>query len=203
MPSDIVSWASSSEGIQQLRVPTLPSPISHVSLSRQAGIPFFLRPRARARKKKMGALSAALFLLRGLAGAALGLAYARWGLPKDAGSAPRLHPTAWPLLYCGMIVIPLPGTRRRRCLHVHHWLVCAACLPWLMFSHPAAAGAALSLAAQGLRYDDCFVFVVDAPRDYRVPAWLPAFTSTSGGPHGGGAGGGGAAGGARREHMRV
>lgn len=112
---------------------------------------------------------------RAVLGAALGLLYARWGLGRAAGSTPRLRPTAWPLLHRGMIVIPLDLGRgaagRGRCLHVHHWLVYAALLPWLAPAHPLAAGAALSLVAQGLAYADRFEFVVAAPPGYAPPPW--------------------------------
>ena len=129
----------------------------------------------RASPSPMGGL-ALTYIVQGLLGAALGLLYARWGLGRAAGSIPKLHPTAWPLLWRGMIVIPVPWTPGR-CLHVHHWLVCSAAVPSLAAACPVAAGAALSLALQGLTYADRFTFMGDVPPDYTPPrCWARALT---------------------------
>ena len=101
---------------------------------------------------------------RVLLGVALGCAYARWGLGREAGSTPRLRPTVWPFLYRGMVLIPLPG-HTERALHLHHWLLYALALPYLA-PHPVAWGAALSLVGQGLQYEDSLQFVVPRPTHY-------------------------------------
>ena len=96
-------------------------------------------------------------------GAVIGCVYAKWGLGTHAGTIPRIRPTVWPVLYRGMIMIPLPRTERA--LHLHHWLVYAVLLPWLA-PWPVAWGAAMSLAVQGVLYNDCLHFVVPRPADY-------------------------------------
>ena len=78
-------------------------------------------------------------------GVMIGCGYAKWGLGADAGTTPRIRPTAWPVMYRGMIMIPLGRTARA--LHLHHWLVYAVLLPWLA-PWPVAWGAALTLVVQ-------------------------------------------------------
>ena len=95
-----------------------------------------------------------LFLL----GMCLGAAYACWGLSPNSGSRPRLHPTLWPVMHEGRLMIPVG----RRALHVHHWIVCGALLPFLG-AYPVLQGAALVLLVQGLTYKDRFSVLEENP----------------------------------------
>jgi hypothetical protein len=61
-------------------------------------------------------------LIRILAGCVLFVVYALVVLPSDSGSPPAVKPSIYPVLYQGMILVPLS---RSKALHVHHWTLCA------------------------------------------------------------------------------
>ena len=93
-----------------------------------------------------------------VAGMCLGGAYAWWGLEARPGSKPRIHPTVWPVMHEGRLMIPMG----EKAVHVHHWMVCAALLPFLG-PYPVVQGAVLVLLVQGLAYSDRFSVVEPNP----------------------------------------
>ena len=110
------------------------------------------------------------------AGAAAAAAYAWWGLGRATGSIPRVHPTVPPVLYRGMVVVPLgaPG-RAERAAHLHHWMLLLP--PLLLLRLPAAAaGFAAALAAQGLCYRDRFEVLCQNPY-HRLPGGVAMVSS--------------------------
>ena len=83
-------------------------------------------------------------------------------LPKKEGSAPVLRPTLYPVVYKGMIIVPV---NRRKAVHVHHWIVCLLiCLVSFRCSVPNIVfGFSLGMCVQGLFYKDRFHFIGDNP----------------------------------------
>jgi hypothetical protein len=89
----------------------------------------------------------------------LGVLYTSRVLPETPGDYPMYQFTAWPVLYRGMVVVPLS---QHRALHVHHWTITLVML--LLFDLPKILGGfCLCLTLQGLRYRDRFRFIETNP----------------------------------------
>ena len=78
-------------------------------------------------------------------------------------SAPRAnaHVAAgalWPVMHEGRLMIPMG----EKAVHVHHWMVCAALLPFLG-RYPVVQGVVLVLLVQGLAYSERFSVVEPNP----------------------------------------
>lgn len=88
-------------------------------------------------------------------GLLIALFYSMFFLPKKTGYLPRINPTLYPILYNGMILIPLS---KERALHVHHWIIYLILLILLYFlkSFGIIFGIVLGLFIQGLLYKDSF-----------------------------------------------
>lgn len=82
---------------------------------------------------------------------------------KKEKDCPRVSVTIYPILYKGMIKIPIDN----KALHVHHWLVYLFVLLWLLTNHVPyrefGIGFAIGMIAHGLHYRDCFEFITDNP----------------------------------------
>lgn len=96
-------------------------------------------------------------------GACLGLFYVTWMYKRDVGSAPRVCPTMPPLVYEGMVVVPLgPRTCAPDALHLHHWMLLLPLL-FLRKLSVIVRAFALVLVIQGLCYDDRFQMLCPNP----------------------------------------
>ena len=73
-------------------------------------------------------------------------------------SYPRIQLTLYPILYRGMIHIPIS---KRNCLHVHHWLVYSlVILSSFIYEIPSyIIGFSIGLCIHGLMYKDAFQFI--------------------------------------------
>lgn len=80
----------------------------------------------------------------------IGFVYTRWGL-YGTGEAPRIAPTLYPVLYRGMVIIPLNATTA---FHIHHWILCLPLAIQTKFH--IARGFACVMVCQGLLYMDRF-----------------------------------------------
>lgn len=61
-------------------------------------------------------------LLKIFGGCILFLFYAFGVLPEDSGHPPAVKPSIYPVLYKGMILVPVS---QKKALHIHHWVLCA------------------------------------------------------------------------------
>ena len=55
-----------------------------------------------------------------LIGLLVALFYSMFFLPKKTGCLPRINPTIYPILYNGMVLIPIS---KKKALHIHHWII--------------------------------------------------------------------------------
>jgi hypothetical protein len=91
-------------------------------------------------------------------GCVIAFAYSLLVLPARAGTAPKVAPTLWPILWKGMIFVPF----RQKAVHVHHWLIYGTL--FLLVPLPSIVeGFVVTMAIQGLRYPDRFQMLVENP----------------------------------------
>ena len=84
-------------------------------------------------------------------------------LPAKEGISPLINPTIYPLLYNGMIIVPLSCIKA---IHIHHWLICLVCLIYLINYNKynnILKGFLCGLMIQGLTYQDKFNFICTNP----------------------------------------
>jgi hypothetical protein len=94
-------------------------------------------------------------------GVCVGMIYAKLFLPRQAKCTPTLNKSLWPVLYKGMIIIPVST---KHALHIHHWLICGALLCFRgVRDQMFVLGYTLTMMLQGLSYRDRFHFVEDNP----------------------------------------
>jgi len=86
-------------------------------------------------------------------GVVLALTYVRTVLPDQAGEAPAIQPTVYPIMFKGMLIVPVT---RSTAVHVHHWMVYTALLVFCSgILGPLGSGFALTLAIHGFtKYSD-------------------------------------------------
>ena len=96
------------------------------------------------------------------AGLGLSYLYSRYGLPKQIRQKPYLQPTLYPILYYGMVIIPISS---RLAVHIHHWMIYGLlCLSSLQLSLPSLlTGFSFGLFGQGLCYSDRFDIICPNP----------------------------------------
>jgi hypothetical protein len=92
-------------------------------------------------------------MLRILIGLLVALFYSKVFLPKHTGFLPRIHLTIYPILYEGMVLIPISN---KKAIHIHHWIICLGLILLLSFfkSFGIIFGIVLGLFIQGLLYKD-------------------------------------------------
>lgn len=89
--------------------------------------------------------------------------YSKSILPSNSGGTPIIKPTLYPILYNGMVIIPITDTVA---LHIHHWLLyLLICLMSLFFYVPSLIlGFSFGLFIQGITtYKDRFKFICENP----------------------------------------
>ena len=88
-------------------------------------------------------------------GALVALIYSATVLPTDAGAVPKIAPTLWPILFRGMVMLPVG---RRKCLHVHHWILYGTI--WSLVPLPSVVqGFVAAMTIQGIKYSDRFQII--------------------------------------------
>lgn len=82
---------------------------------------------------------------------------------RKAKEPPNFQLSQYPILYRGMIMIPIDN----KAIHIHHWLFFVFVTAWLLRSNVPYRtywiGFAMGLIVQGLLYSDCFEFIIDNP----------------------------------------
>ena len=78
-------------------------------------------------------------------------------LPRNSGEEPNISITLYPIMYRGMIIIPINNTRA---LHLHHWIIYsflssfALNLTKYLYINEIIYYFLLGLIFQGVMYDD-------------------------------------------------
>ena len=87
--------------------------------------------------------------------------YSAFFLPKK-GLNPVINPTYFPIMWNGMIIIPVSSTKA---IHIHHWVVyILICMLSLFVYIPTfIVGFSFGLFLQGIWYEDFDVFICDNP----------------------------------------
>lgn len=77
---------------------------------------------------------------------------------RRSNTYPHLQPTLYPILYRGMIHIPISTYK---VLHIHHWLLYALVILSSFFYEipPCILGFSVGLCIHGLLYKDAFQFI--------------------------------------------
>lgn len=80
----------------------------------------------------------------------------------DTGDIPVIKPSLYPIMYKGMLIIPM---NTRIALHIHHWMVYVIILFCSRFqSIPSIIiGFSGGMIVQGLSYSDCFYVICENP----------------------------------------
>ena len=113
-------------------------------------------------------------------GLALAYRYCTWMFTQEKQS-PRVQPSIYPIMYEGMLIIPLNNTTA---VHIHHWMVYSvvlmACMVEIMFNleeqyylyqplNPywscvfCGIGWSIGMVYHGLHYSDCFQVLESNP----------------------------------------
>jgi membrane protein CcdC involved in cytochrome C biogenesis len=77
---------------------------------------------------------------------------------RGSGEPPRIGPTLYPVLYNGMVIIPVSANTA---VHIHHWMLLLPLTAQSEFQ--VARGFALGMVYQGLLYKDRFNIVENNP----------------------------------------
>lgn len=95
-------------------------------------------------------------------GISLSIIYNYLILAKKEGDHPKWNPTLYPILYNGMVIVPISS---KNALHIHHWVfyISILCVSPLIYIHPVCLGFSSGLALQGLTYKDRFELVCNNP----------------------------------------
>lgn len=95
-------------------------------------------------------------------GVSLALVYITAVLPVRTGETPAIKPTFYPVMFQGMIVVPVT---RNTAVHVHHWVIYSALLLFCReILGPLGFGFCLTLAVQGfVTYQDRLQFMQKNP----------------------------------------
>ena len=78
-------------------------------------------------------------------------------LPRKEGGIPRIKFKMYPIIYKGMIHIPI---NKEKILHIHHWIICGIFL--ILFYNKlnkTIMTILFSLLIQGLLYKDSFIIL--------------------------------------------
>lgn len=91
-----------------------------------------------------------------LPGIFLSVLYRYFVLAYKTGDEPKVNPTIYPILYRGMIIVPISSNTA---IHIHHWILYLSilCMSRFMYIHPICIGFSAGLTFQGLTYSDRFV----------------------------------------------
>ena len=88
--------------------------------------------------------------------------YSLFILPKNSGHEPNISPTIYPIMYKGMVIIPL---NKEKSLHIHHWMIYLfICLMGYFYTIPKLVlGFSFGLFLQGILYNDRCNLICDNP----------------------------------------
>jgi len=95
-------------------------------------------------------------------GLILSKVYSYFILPKKCNENPKINPNFYPIMFKGMLIVPIT---KKKALHIHHWLIYLfICFSGLFFKIPKIImGFSFGLLVQGLLYKDCLKFICDNP----------------------------------------
>tara|TARA_B100001093_G_scaffold520256_1_gene613987 strand:- start:6099 stop:6404 length:306 start_codon:yes stop_codon:yes gene_type:complete len=95
-------------------------------------------------------------------GLLLAVIYSYFILPKKEQEEPKIKITLFPIMYNGMVMIPIS---KEKCFHIHHWIIyfLIFILSFFVNIPEIIVGFSIGLFLQGLSYDDCFEFVANNP----------------------------------------
>ena len=88
-----------------------------------------------------------------ITGLLLAFLYSILLLPAHAGHSTNLNVTIPPIIYKGMIIIPIS---KQHYIHLHHWIIFLTVLLFWRHLHPIVIGFSLGLFIQGISYSDAF-----------------------------------------------
>ena len=97
-----------------------------------------------------------------LVGFLLAVLYSYFILPKKEKSNPKINITFFPIMYNGMIMIPIS---KEKSFHIHHWIIyfLIFILSFFVNIPEIIIGFSIGLFLQGLSYNDSFRFIVNNP----------------------------------------
>jgi len=99
-----------------------------------------------------------------LIGIIVGFLYSYIALPSTEKKNPKLAITIYPIIYNGMVMIPIGNS----CIfHIHHWMVYSSLLLFYQYLNDIIIGFSIVLTLHGLTYNDAFDFIEDLPDDYQ------------------------------------
>lgn len=96
----------------------------------------------------------------------LSIIYSLILLPRRSGNPPKMNITIYPILYNGMIIIPIS---KNKAIHLHHWIFLSIVVLFLKkyFKNKnlleILIGFFLGLIIQGLTYNDAYDFIIKNP----------------------------------------
>jgi len=103
-----------------------------------------------------------MYLIRYLLCLILSIIYSFFILPKKEGGEPTINPTIYPIIWRGMVIIPINS---KKAIHIHHYVINAfICLLSFFYDIPKVIlGFSIGLFIQGLLYKDRMKFICDNP----------------------------------------
>ena len=99
-------------------------------------------------------------MLEELLGLLCSAAYSYFILPSKTGDNPKLRYTVYPIMYDGMIIIPIS---KDKAVHIHHWIIYFPLVLLRHYTYNILWGFSLGLTLQGLIYDDAFSLITENP----------------------------------------
>ena len=100
--------------------------------------------------------------MRLIIGLLLAVIYSYFILPKKEKGSPKINPTVYPIIFEGMILIPIS---KEKCFHIHHWIIYLLIFILSFFINipEIIIGFSIGLFLQGLFYKDSLEFIVNNP----------------------------------------
>lgn len=97
-----------------------------------------------------------------MCGVSISILYKYLVLPNNEGEQPKWKPTLYPVIYKGMVIVPISS---KKAIHIHHWIfyLFVLCISPVVYIHPIFLGFSTGLTFQGLTYNDRFKLVCDNP----------------------------------------
>ena len=97
-----------------------------------------------------------------ITGLLLSIIYSYIFLPKKEKEPPTISPTLYPIMFKGMIMLPIS---KKKCFHLHHWIINLFILIVSLFIYipRIIIGFSIGLFLQGLSYKDRFHFIINNP----------------------------------------
>ena len=97
-----------------------------------------------------------------VAGLILSIIYSYIILPKECDDEPKINPNFYPIMFKGMLIVPIT---KKKALHIHHWIIYLFIyfLSFYIYIPKLIVGFSLGLFLQGILYKDCLNFICDNP----------------------------------------